>query len=192
MSLNPEAPSTPSHRFRFIPGQLMRKQPNHHSRKLLDKLQKMLSQSRLCRTTRTTLSDVKLKIFAEGLHKPGHSHALRGQRVGYLVDSIKPFLGDSKDSFVFKVTGLDEYLSNETVLSDYEYICACSRLGKTAWLTLLSLNTVHRPWTAEPRAKSATWTLSEAGDSGSEKCIGFEDVKERIVNFENRRGPLGR
>lgn len=197
MSLNPGASSTPSHRFRFIPGQLMRKQPNHHSRKLLDKLQKMLSQvepeddpysglliSPTLQNNSDDTFDVKLKIFAEGLHKPVSFSCPAGTRVGYLVDSIKPFLGDSKDSFVFKVTGLDEYLSNETVLSDYEYICACSRLGKTAWLTLLSLNTVHRPWTAAT-CEECDLDVVGGGDSGSEKCIGFEDVKERIVNFEN-------
>ncbi|KAL3248255.1 hypothetical protein MRX96_056662 [Rhipicephalus microplus] len=196
MSLIPEVPATPSHRFRFIPGRLIRKRPNHHSRKLLEKLEKLVVQvepddspyaglliSPTLQNNSDETFDVKLKIFAEDLHKPVSFTCPAATRVGYLVDSLKPFLGDSKGSFVFKVTGLDEYLSNETVLSDYEYICACRRLGKTAWLTLVSLDAVQRPWTLVTCDECDLDVGGGGAESGN--LIGYEDVKERVINFEN-------
>ncbi|XP_037569711.1 LOW QUALITY PROTEIN: phosphatidylinositol 4-phosphate 3-kinase C2 domain-containing subunit alpha-like [Dermacentor silvarum] len=198
MSLNPEVTTAPSHRFRFIPGRLIRKRPNHHSRKLLEKLEKLVSQvepddspyaglliSPTLQNNSDETFDVKLKIFAEDLHKPVSFTCPAATRVGYLVDSLKPFLGDSKGSFVFKVTGLDEYLSNETVLSDYEYICACRRLGKTAWLTLISLDAVQRPWTLVTCEECDLDVGGGGGESSSGNYIGYEDVRERVINFEN-------
>ncbi|KAK8776631.1 hypothetical protein V5799_030024 [Amblyomma americanum] len=198
MSLSPKAPTAPSHRFRFIPGQLIRKRPNHHSRKLLEKLEKLVSQvepddslyaglliSPTLQNNSDETFDVKLKIFAEGLHKPVSFSCPAATRVGYLVDSLKPFLGDSKGSYIFKVTGLDEYLSNETVLSDYEYICACRRLGKTAWLTLTSVDSVQRPWTLMTCEECDLDVAAGSADSSFGSIVGYEDIKERVINFEN-------
>lgn len=198
MSLIPKTPAVPTHRFRFAPGQLIRKRPNHHSRKLLDKLEKLISQVEPDESPYTGLLisptlqnnsddtfDVKLKIFAEDLHKPVSFSCPAATRVGYLVDSLKPFLGDSKGSYVFKVTGLDEYLSNETVLSDYEYVCACRRLGKTAWLTLTSLDSVQRPWTLMTCDECDLDVAAGNGDPSFGNVVGYGDIKERVINFES-------
>lgn len=182
---------TMSHFFKFVQARLVKKQPNHHSQRLLRKLQHLVCDvqpedspysglliSPTLQNNSEETFDVKLKIFSEQLHKPVCFSCPAATRVGYLVESIQPFLG-SPGKYVFKVTGLDEYLSNDTLLSDYAYICACRRVGKVAWLTIVNLDNVQKPWTL---------VTSESCDLDidvSEK-ITFVAVRDALETFESQ------
>ncbi|KAG0427922.1 hypothetical protein HPB47_025066 [Ixodes persulcatus] len=190
-TLNSLGAPTMSHFFKFVQARLVKKQPNHHSQRLLRKLQHLVCDvqpedspysglliSPTLQNNSEETFDVKLKIFSEQLHKPVCFSCPAATRVGYLVESIQPFLG-SPGKYVFKVTGLDEYLSNDTLLSDYAYICACRRVGKVAWLTIVNLDNVQKPWTL---------VTSESCDLDIEvsEKITFVAVRDALETFESQ------
>lgn len=179
-----------AHYFRFVPARLSKKKPNHHNRRLLEKVNKLVFQveaedgpysgllmSPTLQNNSEETFNVRLKIFSKELHKPVCFSCPATTRIGYLVDSIKPFLGCPTALFVFKVTGLDEYLSNDAVLGDYEYICACRRLDKVAWLTIVNVDSLQRPWML------VTSDDCDLHVDVTEK-LAFDDVRDALVLFE--------
>ncbi|XP_064480543.1 phosphatidylinositol 4-phosphate 3-kinase C2 domain-containing subunit alpha-like isoform X2 [Ornithodoros turicata] len=181
------------HTFRFLAGCLRKKRFNFHSQQLERKLTKLANRVQPEATPYTGLIisptlqynfaesfTVRMKVFAQQFHKPVSFSCPAGTKVGYLIDSLKPFLGSPKGEYVFKVTGYDEYLSNESLLSDYEHVCACKRLDKDIWLTVVDRNAVSRNWQLCTREWCDLNIECDAFDEPS-----FDHIKDRVLSFES-------
>ncbi|XP_050713175.1 phosphatidylinositol 4-phosphate 3-kinase C2 domain-containing subunit beta-like isoform X2 [Eriocheir sinensis] len=99
--------------------------------------------------------------------------------------------GESAD-YVLKVRGVDEYLSGETVLGEYEYVHTCMKFDEDVIFTLMHADSVKQAYlrTEEDDITVTNVRVEELMSAGSGEVVHYEQLTIVVETFEKELSRL--
>ncbi|CAL4163512.1 unnamed protein product, partial [Meganyctiphanes norvegica] len=93
--------------------------------------------------------------------------------------------GDCTD-YILKVHGVDEYLSGETVLGEYEYVHNCIKYDRDVAFTIIQTDSLNKSYqrTAEDDDAVDNVQIEQLMSAGSTDIVHFESLSIVIETFE--------